>query len=393
MRGLFVFILSFGFFLFGISRMDHAYFDEQHYVPAIHDTLNTGFPQNYEHPPLGKYIMVLGSLIFGDNVFGWRVMSCVFGALTVLGFWFLFSEILNENRWRWFGVILLLSSNWLLVFSRMAMLEIFHLAPTVWASFYFVRWIKNQSVQKNLWLTFAFLGVAVAIKWQAAFALFIVGLFVLIFSTRPFLFRALQILKGSAAVFAIYTFTYIAQFFSGLPGFAFKDWPGLQFAMWQTHTIARAQNSAYVHWSEWPFYFQKFSLNLQSPAEFVTPTVLAQNILYQLVGYLSFAFIVYISAKRRDRVWLYLAAVTSFYYLIWAIIPRSNLYLYYFFLTAVFLAVFTAKSCELIFSKYSVLQKNRAMIILSLIFIATGIYYYPILTSVKMSAETFNALY
>jgi len=57
-------------------------FDEAHYVPAARKLL-MGQPVNNEHPPLSKFLIVLGILVFGDNPLGWRFFSVLTSSASV----------------------------------------------------------------------------------------------------------------------------------------------------------------------------------------------------------------------------------------------------------------------------------------------------------------------
>src|SRR5262245_53901289 len=72
-------------FLIQIGTPRGFSFDEFHYVPSAKQFLAHQQNQNWEHPPLGKMIMAVGIAVFGDRQLGWRFMSTVFGALTLVG--------------------------------------------------------------------------------------------------------------------------------------------------------------------------------------------------------------------------------------------------------------------------------------------------------------------
>jgi dolichyl-phosphate-mannose-protein mannosyltransferase len=55
-------------------------FDEKYYVPAARYILQGSGTDRIEHPPLAQLIITGGIFIFGDNPFGWRFFSIVFGA-------------------------------------------------------------------------------------------------------------------------------------------------------------------------------------------------------------------------------------------------------------------------------------------------------------------------
>ncbi|MEN3047465.1 MAG: glycosyltransferase family 39 protein [Candidatus Caldarchaeales archaeon] len=57
-------------------------FDEAHYVPAVRKML-AGEAANNEHPPLTKFLMMLGVMALGDNPVGWRIASVLTGTASV----------------------------------------------------------------------------------------------------------------------------------------------------------------------------------------------------------------------------------------------------------------------------------------------------------------------
>ena len=58
-------------------------FDEYGYTQAARDFI-AGTPTfNPEHPPMAKYFIAVGIKTLGDNPWGWRIASTLFGALAV----------------------------------------------------------------------------------------------------------------------------------------------------------------------------------------------------------------------------------------------------------------------------------------------------------------------
>ncbi len=78
-----VFALSLAAFLWDVDTPNGMIFDETWYVPTAQKWLAAGQMMHEEHPPLGKLLIALGLWLFGDNPFGWRAMSAIFGALAV----------------------------------------------------------------------------------------------------------------------------------------------------------------------------------------------------------------------------------------------------------------------------------------------------------------------
>ncbi|MEM2233554.1 MAG: glycosyltransferase family 39 protein [Nitrososphaerota archaeon] len=58
-------------------------FDEAHYVPAVRRMMSGEGSVNLEHPPLSKWLIMLGILMYGDNPYGWRVPMVVSSSLSI----------------------------------------------------------------------------------------------------------------------------------------------------------------------------------------------------------------------------------------------------------------------------------------------------------------------
>ncbi|WP_212991854.1 dolichyl-phosphate-mannose--protein mannosyltransferase [Actinoplanes auranticolor] len=119
--------------LTGISSPRGLIFDEKYYPTDAWDMLQRGVEWNTEtgepafvvHPPLGKWLIAVGELAFGNNELGWRFPAAVAGTLMVL--------ILIRVAYRMFRSVLLAGTAGLLmtldgfqlVLSRTSLLDIF----------------------------------------------------------------------------------------------------------------------------------------------------------------------------------------------------------------------------------------------------------------------------
>jgi dolichyl-phosphate-mannose-protein mannosyltransferase len=174
-------------------------FDEVYYPTDAWDMLQYGVewdekgpgPAYVVHPPLGKWMIALGELAFGNNEVGWRISGAICGVLMVL--------ILIRVAYRMFHSIVLAGAAGLLlaldgfhlVLSRTALLDIF-LGFFVLAGFACLvldrdaqrrRWLRalenGFDVEKRSRLPFAvpwwrllaaiLLGCAIGVKWSAVF--------------------------------------------------------------------------------------------------------------------------------------------------------------------------------------------------------------------------------
>ena len=121
-------IAALAFLTLALVRIDipsQLYFDEVHYLPAVRALMDFGTAANLEHPPLAKQLIAVGIWLFGDNPFGWRIMSVLFGTLALFAMmramWFA-----SCNRAVSLLTGLFAGTNFLLfVHARIAMLDIF----------------------------------------------------------------------------------------------------------------------------------------------------------------------------------------------------------------------------------------------------------------------------
>jgi dolichyl-phosphate-mannose-protein mannosyltransferase len=127
-------------------------FDESYYVNAARILLGwvvpgeahyagsaLGLDPNTEHPPLGKLLMALSMLVFGDNGIGWRVPSVVAGMLAL---WAMYRIVRTSGETARFGVLvvaILAFDNLTLVHGRIGTLDMMALAPILVGSWLAMR--------------------------------------------------------------------------------------------------------------------------------------------------------------------------------------------------------------------------------------------------------------
>ncbi|HEU4526769.1 MAG TPA: phospholipid carrier-dependent glycosyltransferase [Actinomycetota bacterium] len=80
---------------------------------------------SYVHPPLGKWAIAVGELIFGPDPFGWRFSAVVFGSASVVMLAGIAHLLFRKPIWTFTAGLLLATESLHFVQSRMAMLDIF----------------------------------------------------------------------------------------------------------------------------------------------------------------------------------------------------------------------------------------------------------------------------
>ena len=191
MLTIFVIILAFGISskLYNLDSPKDFYFDEvyhgftatvilhgdkQAYDPWAKSPENRAF--EWTHPPLSKLIMAGMMGIFGENAFGWRIGSAIFGTLGIVATAVLAFELFGSLSLSLTAMGLLSLESLFLTQSRVAMNDsylVFFILTTFIA---YVRWRKSPLSLKYLYLTGLGLGLALATKWTTLYLFIIIGI-------------------------------------------------------------------------------------------------------------------------------------------------------------------------------------------------------------------------
>lgn len=108
-----------------VTYYDSGYFDEVYYPRTVFDVLNGVDMYETTHPPMGKYIMSIGVLLFGMNPFGWRFMGVLFGVLCILPFYHIVKRLCSKTWLSVFGSLLFCFDGMHYVMMRIGTLDMF----------------------------------------------------------------------------------------------------------------------------------------------------------------------------------------------------------------------------------------------------------------------------
>jgi dolichyl-phosphate-mannose-protein mannosyltransferase len=163
-------ILSFAL-SFRLWRLDSPkgyIFDEIYYAKNAFSLISSGVELDQEggaefvvHPPLGKWLIGIGIKLFGNNEFGWRSSSALFGSASVLLIYLIAKRLFKLEFLALSAALLMALDGLSLVMSRVALLDIF-LMFFVLLTFYFL-------LKEDYWLSGLAIGLGVSTKWSAAF--------------------------------------------------------------------------------------------------------------------------------------------------------------------------------------------------------------------------------
>lgn len=132
------------------------------------------------HPPLAKYTQALGMRLFGENSFGWRVSSAVFGVWAI-GMTAILAHVFFRDKGITLLATLLVSLDGLLLSqSRIAMNDIhvtfFILATAAAYGVYRHQIEKHPSRHTWLLVTGILAGLSMGTKWSGVYILIAVGI-------------------------------------------------------------------------------------------------------------------------------------------------------------------------------------------------------------------------
>jgi len=111
-----------------ITHPAEPIFDEKHYVADARSILQGHDTLRPEHPPLGKLLIVSGVFLFGDNPFGWRLFSVIFGTICIILFYLICCQLMMPKVASILATFLLALDSLSFVQASVAMLDVFSLA-------------------------------------------------------------------------------------------------------------------------------------------------------------------------------------------------------------------------------------------------------------------------
>lgn len=97
-----------------------------------------GLDPNMEHPPLVKLMLAVSMGVLGDNAYGWRIPSVLFGIAALVIFYLLVRKMTLSTRTASIAAFLLAFDSLFFVQSRLAMLDIFTLALMLFGFYWYL---------------------------------------------------------------------------------------------------------------------------------------------------------------------------------------------------------------------------------------------------------------
>ena len=362
-------------------------FDEVHYVPAARTLLALDGPANTEHPLLAKTLIAAGIAIWGDNPVGWRALSTLAASAVVAGVFAV--TWMGTRRLRTAAVAALLAILNFTVFvqARIAMLDGYMAAFVVGAAAMLLWAMRGEG--RAVWWRWAagavLLGLATACKWAAAPYVAFAGIAYLLLrrqdATRwPGLppLPALAILGPGSVV------TYFATF---LPAFFYEREPltlstliPFQRFMYERQVQVLPAHTYQSSWWSWPLDLRPIWYLYEPVDGAQRGILLLGNPAILWGGLLAVVALALRWLRTRDVAAGSAAGAWTGGFAIWAAIPKSLGFFYYYYLPSIWLPVVIAVA----FDRWRVRLRYWDE---AFLFLSTGlfIHFYPILAATALS--------
>ncbi len=354
------------------QKYDYYIVDEVHYISASKLIIENFFPGkhwvwrynipkeyihnnylNLEHPPLGKYLIIISLLLLGDYPLAWRLPGIILGSLTIILIYYIGRE-LGEDIAALISVIAVLVDPMINSMSRIAMLDIYLTFFVTLAAYFIIN-------KKDLILASIAAGLAISTKLNGIIILIIL-IFIIMLTDYCHIIRLedvkdlleiskLEFLKGiSNALHAIYSFLlrlgeiilcmfiiaaiYLLINIPFIIKFGFMEWIDLQIWMVNVHAHFRASHpceappiSFKPPYLNWLFNIKPFILTYDFSA--------CMNICISVLMLISSILFAILCLKKRKIIdiriliiylWIWLGYT---FYIILYIIGRSMQFIYY----------------------------------------------------------------
>jgi len=298
-----------------------------------------GVGYTWNHPPVGLLLISSGIGLFGDQAFGWRFASAVFGAAGIALTYLLALSLTRSPPIALCAGSLLLLDGLYFVQARVGMLDIFVTTFLLAAFLGLHRYltVPPDRVRGPLLLTGAALGLALATKWNALYPTALIGAVIVARTLR--LWRAQQgsepalrqhLLWAPVALVLVPAAIYLAAY---IPFFAvghdFREFLELPRRILGYHQHLGARHQYQSPWWQWPLDLRPVWYHVTyGPGTIANIYALGTPLLYwaflPAVTWLS-----WIWWRRRDPAVVVLLIGFFGQWLPWALVSRIT-FIYYF---------------------------------------------------------------
>lgn len=328
-----------------------------------------GVAYEWTHPPVAKYGMVLGMLLFGENEFGYRAFSAILGVVSIYGLYLLTFALTSKKSTALIAAFLVTIEGTHLAQSRLAMNDMYMLNFLIFSLF---------AAAKSRWKIASILyGLSLGSKWSAIYGL--LPLSFLYLYQNPFrdwnlkssFLHLLTILRYLLLALCIYILTFTPFI---LVGHSWAQWWELHRQMWYYHTHLVATHGYQSTPLQWLFAARPVWYWVEYGTNVISNIYVQGNPLLLWFGLV--AIILQLNSLRKKS-FAFLLISYSVFVFPWLFSPRIMFY-YHYLPSAVFLCLILAFYLETL----NIKVRNLILVLctLSFLFVLPMLYGYPLPT-------------
>ena len=337
--------------MIGLTTPEKFVFDEVHYVPAARQMLEPVMPQpilNPIHPPLAKQLIALSIRTFGDGPFAWRYPSVLFGSLAIVAVYLCGLALFAAQGPAVASALLAFFNQMIFVQSRIAMLDIYSLALSLFGVAAFLHGFRQPRPQRWFALAGLAFGLAAACKWSGLFPLAVAVAVVAVIRLmqnwhtrfadardgdwyRPDLWPDFKWYHFIACFVLVPATAYFVTFVP-LYGLSLPDILAAQRKIFGDNVTSAFSSHTYMSaWPSWPFLLRPvWYLFDKTGDERIAAVVSLGNplVLWPALAAVALCLRDWIVSRRTEA---FLILVFYFgLYLAWAVLPRAVDFIYYY---------------------------------------------------------------
>lgn len=379
------------FYSYRLEFPPTKYFDEVYFPTTAKEYLSLKqTTTDTAHPPLGKLLMSLSILAFGDVSWAWRLVSLISGLFLILTVYALAKKILKQLWMALFVTFLFATEGMHLTQSRIAMLN----APMMLCMFlsllavipYFID--KNAPRTRAFAMSGAFLGIAVAIRWVGVAIVGVIGIFLIkrfLEEENKLLFlRDFVLFYVALPVFVYFASHIIIPLGQGYP---WKNIWTYQFHMARYHATLKEGHGYGSAWWGWPLLVRPIWYFFERKEGFVYGILCIGNpAIYWMIPF-AMGYVLFKWLEKPST--LYALILVGFFqaWLPWAVIGRVKFF-HYFYPATPFIAMAIALWMQRI---WQIGPRGRIIVTAYVMLVAIlFLYWYPVYTGLPMTEAFFQ---
>ncbi len=328
-----------------VSHPPHIISDEIYYVVAARSIIYTGNDPNLVHPPLGKYLIGLGILIFGDNSFGWRIIGAFLGSIIAPLVYLIGTKIWHEKVGILSGVFILIDPL-TYAMSCIAMLDIY---LTFFITCAFLAFIYQRYI-----ISAVFFGLASSVKFVAIFSICGVVLYLIYIREWKLIrwFIIIPIVVFFATVLPIMLVEGIGKWVAYT--LFYLVW---SFGLNVEHPFASRPEGWLLNIKPFPFYLNTCKL------------IAAANPYLYLFAIPTSIYVIYLAIKNRENKVNFSEMLPVLWFItqygFFFLLPRTTQFIFYLLPSVPAILLLTARGTELSVEK--LFKKNRKVVNLDIL--------------------------